>query len=152
MLWIRSLINIAMLFDYFASIRAAILLESEVAVVWFNDQYNGTIVPNQNVFVEFPDLIEVNNLSKDAQRITLPVRMHVVSRVMTKPDMEIADAEIMAHEELVATIRDIMRGMVLVDAEDTQLSSPLIWAGYQHWHRYQGWMVTWLNFTCKVIV
>lgn len=142
-----------MLYKYFSSIRASILEVSDVDVVWFNDQYNaGTIVKNKVSFIEFPERIIVDSVSKDAQRVTLPIRVHVVSRVMTKPDLDIPDAEIISHESLTDELLSLLRGMQLLDQEGDAISSPIIWRGIQHWHRLQGWMVTWLEFDCKVIV
>lgn len=125
---------------------------TDVPVVWFNDQYNGTIAPNQVVFIEFPERQPVDSPTKDMQRITLPIRLHIVSRVMTKPDMEIADAEIIAHEKLATDMRDELRGSTLNDIEGEAISTRLIWRGWQHFHRYQGWMVTWVDLDCKVVV
>lgn len=141
-----------MLYKYFASIRASILAESDVDVVWFNDQYNnGIIVKNKMAFLEFPERISIESVSKDAQRVTLPIRVHIVSRVMTKPDMGIPDAEIINHENLTDELLGLIRGSQLLDQDGYVISSPIVWRGIQHWHRLQGWMVTWLEFDCKVI-
>jgi hypothetical protein len=157
-----------MLYKFFNSI--ATRLSSGVSalegVEWFNDQYNGTILKAPMAFVEFPEPIPVEEVSKDLTRSEMTVRIHVVSKVLTKVDNTVPDQAVIDHEDVVVAVRDQLRGYTLTEtiltvipedppepesilSETLDISNKLNWRRVQHFHKFQGWMVTTLDYVFK---
>jgi len=157
-----------MLYKFFNAI--ATQLSSQVAaltgVEWFNAQYDGTILKTPVCYIEFPEPINPEEVSKDLQRATITVRLHTVSKVITKIDNTVPDQAVIDHETIAIAVRDCMRGQLLTqttsvvvpetetDLEEivsttVNISSRLRWVRWQHFHKFQGWMVTTCDFTFK---
>jgi hypothetical protein len=46
-------------------------------------------------------------------------------------------------------VLDALRGQVLTSESGTDLTTRLRWCGWQHHHKYMGWMVTRIEFVCN---
>jgi hypothetical protein len=136
-----------MLYQYYKAIKSFVEPLSGVnSVEWFNNQYAGTIFNDKAVWVEFPQPVVIDDLTKDMERAMVKVRLHVVSRVLQKTDSAIPDAEIIIHEALSQSVLTVLRAQQLTNDSGTAITTKLRWAGWQHWHKYEGLMVTWIEF------
>jgi hypothetical protein len=122
------------------------------SVDWFNNQYEGIILNDRVAFVEFPQPLLPTAISKDAERAQLVIRIHLLTRALQKTDSSIPDQEIVNHETLAQSVLTALRGSQLSDESGQLLTGKLQWTSWQHWHKYEGWMVTWIELTCKTAV
>jgi len=114
----------------------------------YNLQYQGTISTAPRVFIEFPDKLEINRLTKQEKRLPLPIRLHVVSKAMARTDGVIVDEVVEAHEQLALWVKDQLEGFEATDG-GTKLASRLQWSGWQEFPKYKDWLVTHIYFDCK---
>lgn len=139
-----------MLYQYYNAVKTILEALTDIkAVEWFNNQYEGTIHQDKVVWIEFPDPILINPDTKSMERAELKIRLHVVSRVIQRTDNTIPDAEIVSHETMATNVLQAMRNQQLINDSDNYITTRLRWSGWQHWHKYEGWMVTWIEFTCR---
>ena len=86
-------------------------------------------------------------VSKEMRRAPVKVRLHVYSKSLQTHD-GITDAQVTAHETLADQCRTLIDGHTPADGSCSRLT----FAGWQHWHRYQGWMVTFVEFDTRVVL
>ncbi|OGX23344.1 MAG: hypothetical protein A3K54_00060 [Omnitrophica WOR_2 bacterium RBG_13_44_8] len=115
---------------------------------WFNDQYSSIIHAEPIVFIEFPDIVNEQWISKETSRAAIPVTIHVVSKSMADNDASISDAQVKDHDDLAVLVRDALKAYQLTYA-GSSLGSKLQLTGYQAAHQYKGWLVVKLFFTTK---
>jgi hypothetical protein len=136
-----------MLYPIYAAIKNQLTTADGEAVLkgieWYNVQYEATIATTPRVFVEFPDLLQFAQLSKDARRAPVKVRLHVVTQAIPTADGVIDDATAQAHEAVAEMVYGAIDGYKPTGLSSLQLT------GWQHWHKYKGWMVTFVEFTAN---
>lgn len=113
-------------------------------VEWFNAQYDGTIINPAGFFVEFPDKLAFENVAKDWRRAAAKVRLHYYSLLPQTQD-GIADDTVAQHEAIALQAMKLLDGYIPAN----ESSSRLTFTGWQHWHRWKGWMVTFIEFEAK---
>lgn len=120
-------------------------------VEWYNVQYESTIASTPRIFVEFPEPLAIDAISKDTKRTQVKIRLHVVTQALTGTDGTIPDTVVDAHEEIAIWAKDAINHFT--PAPSTGLGSvpckTINFTGWQHWHKYKGWMVTFVEFEAK---
>lgn len=141
-----------MLNPIYKSIKGRIQTPDEPAeaialpVEWYNVQYEETMINDEGFFVEFPEKLNIDAISKDARRTDLTVRVHVYSKALRTSD-GIADTVVESHESTANALKELLEGFT-----PEGCSKPLKLSGWQHWHRWKGWMVTFVEFSTKKIL
>jgi len=153
----------------FKSVRRGIMdLAGVEDVDWFNG-YEAVQLHEQGCFVEFPDEILFEPVTKSLTRANLRVRVHVYNKVIRDVDGYIAQPESEQHDTLALLVRDQLRNKTLAVADGDfyalnfddsdfyvfdkpaeQLTRRLMFGGWRHWHYYQGYMITWIDFVTQV--
>lgn len=121
------------------------LASLNLPVEWYNVQYEETIATENGFFVEFFERIPIDEISKDAMRAPVKIRLHVYSKAIRTTD-GIPAATVQAHETIAKNARDLLRNWA------PEGCKKLNWIGWQHWHRWKGWMVTFVEFETKMMV
>ena len=120
-------------------------------IQWFNDQYSsGRIHAEPIAFIEFPDTINISGISKQSERSTIPITIHVVSKAMGENDASISDKQIQDHDlqaDSVKTALDAYQLTYLGQSLGTKLQQ----TGFRAGHEYKGWLVTKIFYTTKQI-
>lgn len=119
-------------------------------VQWFNNQYAGIIHVEPLALIEFPDVLDINEISKTTSRANCTIRVHVISKSITDSDDVISDSQVELHDALVLTITSALQHYAPLTETDIPLGSKLIHTQYQIVHTYKGWLVTLLTFTTKI--
>jgi len=116
---------------------------------WYNVQYEQTgWAFRMGFFVEFPEPLQFDDISKMKRRSNLKIRVHAYTQNIVTTGEGITDAEVEEHEAFALQALDIL-DQHIPKSNDENLTTKLIFRGWQHWHRYQGWMITMLEFDCK---
>ncbi len=113
-------------------------------IEWYNVQYEASIATTPRVFIEFPDPLAITQLSKQTRSTPIKVRLHVVTQALPTADGVIDDATASAHEVVAEMVRTALEG---TGRDGVVLNTALQLTGWQHWHKYKGWMVTFVEFT-----
>lgn len=124
-------------------------------IEWYNVQYESTIATTPRVFIEFPDPLVFNQFTKDARKTPVKVRLHVVTQAVTLADGAIDDATASTHEAVAEMVRAAIEGYAPtteINNVETRHATSLHLTGWQHWHKYKGWMVTFVEFTANKII
>ncbi|PTN08056.1 hypothetical protein C8N47_11196 [Mangrovibacterium marinum] len=116
----------------------------DLPVEWYNVQYEGTMVNPQGFFVEFPEKMNFENASNQMRRSPVKIRLHYYSMVPQTQD-GIADATTEEHEAIAKAAKDLLDGYTPANGSCSRLT----FVGWQHWHRWKGWMVTFIEFEAK---
>lgn len=132
-----------MLYDIYQAIKTK-LSSLGLPHEWYNVQYEETIISDKGLFVEFPDPLVFDDISKDGTRATVRVRVHIYSKALRTTD-GIPDAAVAGHETTALAVKDLLQNW---DSAIDGLTR-LRFRQWQHWHRYRGWMVTFVEFECK---
>lgn len=144
-----------MLHEIYTAIKSHLNAADTEAVLkgieWYNVQYESTIATTPRVFIEFPDPLVFSQFTKDARKTPVKVRLHVVTQAVTLADGAIDDATAQAHEQVAELIEAALDGYAPT-TEETRYSTSLHLSGWQHWHKYKGWMVTFVEFTANKII
>jgi hypothetical protein len=139
-----------MLYQYYKPIKTALEQVRGInSVEWYNNQYDGTILNDKVVWIEFPEPVAPVEVSKEMLRADIRIRLHVVSRVLQRVDSAIPDSEIIAHETMTAHVLEALRATQLTNDNCDNITSKLRWVNWQHYHKYEGWMVTWIEFAFR---
>lgn len=141
-----------MLYDIYTAIKAQINTADEDSTIkgveWYNVQYESTIPNTPRVFVEFPDRLNFDQLSKDARRADMTVRLHVVSQAMAATDGTVPDSQAQAHETTALLVKEAVENFT-PEKTGAKLTTRLQLTGWQHFHKHKGWMVTFVEFGCR---
>jgi hypothetical protein len=116
---------------------------------WFNAQYDGIIHTSPCIFIEFPEQLNFQTLSRDVQQAELKIGIHLVSKVMSAQDKSIDEASIAAHDVNCNEIYKLIQGKRDNTGDWLQYNS-LNRTGYRHYHDLQGWFVTVQDFECMI--
>ena len=111
---------------------------------WFNMQYDGTMVHDSGFFVAFPDRIPFDRISKQARRTSVLIRLHHYSKAMQTHD-GLSDATVEEHEDVALKAKALLDGFTPANGACKRLE----FVGWQHWHKWKGWMVTFIEFEAK---
>ncbi len=117
-------------------------------IEWYNVQYESTIAITPRIFIEFPDPLKFDHVSKDMKRTPFKTRLHVVTQVFSGTDGAIPDEQVAEHEEVANFACNTLKRFVPVK-DETNLTSPFDFTLWQHFHKYRGWMVTLVEFEAK---
>ena len=118
-------------------------------VQWFNNQYEDTTILQSGInYIEFPDSIEPEDSAKDLRRSPLRIRIHVVTKVVGKTGGGVSDAAVEQHEEFAMSCRETLEYLRI--PYDVGLTNPLVFVGWKHYHKWRGWMVTFIDFTTRI--
>lgn len=140
-----------MLLNTFKDIREKLSSIEEVKQIqWFNAQYDGIIHTSPVIFVEFPQKLPFDQFTKLSDRVLLTIRIHIVSAVVPGADNSIPDELIAQHEAIAQAAHQRLNG-VFLNFRDV-MTEPLKFGSYEHYHKYKGWMITFLEFSTKVLV
>ena len=142
-----------MLYDIYNAVKSEITAadrDSEIkGVEWYNVQYEGSIASTPRVFIEFPEAIQFAMVSKDLRRGPLKLRLHVVTQAISGADGTIADTTAQDHEDIAYLVFQAIDKFTPLKAS-IALTSPLQFTTWQHFHKHKGWMVTFVEFDCKL--
>lgn len=141
-----------MFYDIYSAIKGQIATADEDSTIkgveWYNAQYEGTIANTPRVFIEFPDKLPFDQISKEARRTDMLVRLHVVTQAIASADGTVPDSTAQTHETTAMLVMNAIDNFT-PEKDGAKLTTRLIFNGWQHWHKYKGWMVTFVEFTCK---
>ena len=138
--------------------KFGILLDPETGIVsdasnsrlkdiqWFNNQYEGVIHTSPVVLVEFAAL-DITAETKQTNSCQINIRLHVVSETRDESDGDMRDGDVLWHEKLARDVLNAVNGYRL-DFEEgkTRPLKPVYW---EHYHKYNGWMVTLVGLKTK---
>jgi hypothetical protein len=134
-----------MLYETFKALGRLIGTVTEIqAVQWYNAQYEGIIYATPVVFIEFPNRIPLEQTAGAASRANFAVRIHIVSASQAMQDNSIPDDVIADHEAIAEKVLGVLQGRQI--PVGTGLSTSLMPCGWQHYHAYRGFMVTFVEF------
>lgn len=119
-------------------------------VEWYNVQYEGTIASTPRVFVEFPEKLTFDQISKQQRRTPIRVRLHVVSQAITSSDGTIDNSVPQQHEQTAQMVLNAIDKFTPT-ADGNALSTPLRFNAWQHFHKHKGWMVTFIEFEGRMV-
>lgn len=140
-----------MLYETFNSVRTLLSGITDLkSVQWYNAQYEGTIYVTPVAFIEFPERIPLAPVSGTANRADFALRIHIASAVTAQQDSSIPDQIIQDHEAIAEQVYDNLLGKQIVMKGDRTTS--LVPTGWQHYHKYKGWMVTFVDFKGTAIL
>lgn len=140
-----------MLYETFDSVRELLKAIPQLKTVqWYNAQYEGVIYVSPVAFVEFPERIPLDQVAGSVSRADFVLRIHIVSACTAAQDGSISDNVIQDHEAIAGQVQDILQGKQIRMAGST--STCLVPSGWQHYHKYKGWMVTFVDFKGMAIL
>jgi len=111
-------------------------------------QLDGTIHAEPACYIQFPDPIDVTEISKQTSRNPITIKVHVVSKAMRDTDSVVDDVQVRAHDALSAKIITELAAFQLTKS-DAALCTKMLYKQYEESTEYPGWLVTWLIFTVK---
>lgn len=123
-------------------------IEEPLTVQWFNAQYEGTIYATPAVFIEFPERMDIAAAYKGGSRAPLLVRLHIVTTATMTPDGLISDEVILDHEALAIQVSKALNGLPI--KFNGNPARPLSIVGWQHFQKWRGWMVTFIELSTRV--
>lgn len=139
-----------MLYQIFKAIKEQLSVVNDLKdIQWFNNQYDTTIHTHPVAFIEFPEEFAPQQISNDLDEGSLAIRIHVVSKVISRIDNDIPDIAVQQNEDIAMAVKDNLNGFTPT-YNGNQLSTRLKLSGWQHYHKYSGWMVTFVSFTTNI--
>ncbi len=135
-----------MLLKTYQKIKQKLSVIPEVKLLtWFNDQYEGTIHTVPAIFIEFPNELLLETLSKKNQQAPLTVRIHTVSKLISETDGSINETDIESHEAINDQVYNLLHGLVAKE-NDKLIFNSLARTRYLQHQYLQGWYVTTQDF------
>ncbi|WP_346856571.1 hypothetical protein [uncultured Draconibacterium sp.] len=126
-------------------------IETAENTQWFNMQYENKGWPFANgFFVEFPDALDFEFISNSARKAAVKVRIHAYSKFVQTQD-GVSDSEVLTHETLALAVKTALERFA-PEKDSVQLTKPLLFSGWRHWHRLNGWMVTYIEFNTSILL
>lgn len=123
--------------------------ETIKGIEWYNVQYEGSIATTPRLFVEFPEPLNFGDLGKEAEkRAPVKIRLHVVTQALAGADGVIDDSLSESHETLSLWVKDQLDNFLPTNGSCKSLH----FTTWQHFHKYKGWMVTFVEFVAKKTV
>lgn len=140
-----------MLYETFTSVRELLKAIPELkSVQWYNAQYEGTIYVSPIAFVEFPERIPLEQVAGTISKADASLRIHIASAIAAGQDSSIPDNVIQAHEAIAERTLAILNGQQ-VRMKQSRTTS-LIPCGWQHYHKYKGFLITFVDFRTSAIL
>lgn len=140
-----------MLYETFTSIREELKTISDLkAIQWYNAQYDGTIYVSPIAYVEFPERIPLDQIARTACKANAALRIHIASAVVSGQDSSISDDIIQEHEAIAEQVLDTLNRKQLRMRQSKTTS--LVPSGWQHYHKYKGFLITFVDFTTSAIL
>jgi len=115
-------------------------------VQWYNNQYEGIIGVAPVVYVEFSPLT-INQAVKLTGQTEIGVHLHVVTEVVSENEGDIPDSLVEQHHALADEVLEAVEGYRF--PFDDELTRPLQLVGWTPEYKYNGWLVTKINFKTK---
>lgn len=113
----------------------------------YNNNFENVIHVEPIAYIEFTDPVEIRDISKESERISLSLRVHVVSKVYSDVDGAIKDTAIEDHDEIADSVLASLSGFT---PAVTGEKWTMIRAGsFQVVPDHSGWLVTQVNFTVR---
>lgn len=140
-----------MLYETFTSVRESLKDIPQLrAVQWYNAQYDGTIYVSPVAFVEFPERIPLDRIAGTASKADIALRIHIASAVAAGQDSSIPDTVILDHEAIAERVLDTLNGKQVRMRQSRTTS--LVPCGWQHYHKYRGFLITFVDFRASAIL
>jgi len=117
---------------------------TDKTVEWYNVQYEGVMIHDDGFFIEFLNKLDFEGVSKELRRAPVKIRLHCYSKALQTHD-GITDASVEAHETLALKAKALLDGHTPANGSCSRVT----FSGWQHWHRWKGWMVTFIDFEAK---
>lgn len=122
--------------------------ESFKLVTWYNRQDVDGIVHTVPVaLIEFPEPMRTETLHGQHQQALLTVRVHLISKIVSRKDGSINTDTVALHETLVATIYDLLHRRSIVIDEDKHTTA-MERVAMQLDMGIPGWAITRQDFQC----
>ncbi|MBS4057769.1 MAG: hypothetical protein KGZ82_10675 [Bacteroidales bacterium] len=137
-------------------------------VNWFHG-YENIVLREQGIFIDFPDEILFEKITKSMKRAPVRIRLHVYTKVIRDVDGYVPHEQAEAHDTFALMVRDQLDNKGLFEAEgdfyaadfdneDFFISNPqaqqlcraLSFTGWRYYHYFEGQMVTFVEFTTEV--
>lgn len=116
---------------------------------WFNMQYENKGWPYRTgFFIEFPEQVNFEFVSNAARQAPLKVRVHVYAQQVQTHD-GLPDSEVVSHETMALAVKTALERFI-PEKNGAKLAKPLLFSGWRHWHRLNGWMVTYVEFDSRM--
>lgn len=113
----------------------------------YNNNFENVIHVEPLGYIEFPDPVEIREISKESDRATLNFRVYLVSKVYSDIDGAISDGAIENHDDIADDIMEALSGYTPVITGEKW---SMIRAGYfQVVPDHYGWLVTQINFSTR---
>lgn len=112
---------------------------------YFNDQYSGILHTIPVLFIEFPETLRFETISKQQQQADFKARIHVVSKVMQNADKSIDENSIGQHFTICNDVFFRLQGYRADDGTRLIFNS-LTRTVFEHHQEMQGFMVTTQDF------
>lgn len=140
-----------MLYETFDSVREQLkTVQGLKAIQWYNAQYEGTIYVSPIAYVEFPERIPLDQIAGTVCKANAALRIHIASAVVAGQDSSISDDIIQEHEIIAEQVLDTLNGKQLRMRQSKTTS--LVPSGWQHYHKYKGFLITFVDFTTSAIL
>lgn len=142
-----------MLHDIYTAVKSHLNEQNSEGTIkgieWYNVQYEGSIATTPRLFVEFPEPLNFGELGKEAEkRTTVKIRLHVVTQAITGADGVIDDSVSANHEAIALWVKNAVDHLL----PENESCKTLHFTTWQHFHKYKGWMVTFVEFVAKKMV
>jgi hypothetical protein len=142
-----------MLYGIYTAIKSHLTANDPFTAIkgieWYNVQYEGSIASTPRLFIEFPDALPFDDLGKEvAKRAPVKLRIHVITQALSGADGAIDDSVALTHEDRAVWIRDLLDNYL----PENNICKTIHFVAWQHFHKYKGWMVTFLDFTTKITI
>ena len=90
-----------MLLKVYKNLKATLNTTGSIKHIgWFNDQYSGTIHTTPAIFIEFPNALQFETMSKNLAQAALTVRIHTVNKAVSNQAGEIDEGVLLLHENI----------------------------------------------------
>ena len=132
-----------MFYPYYSSLKARLLDQVEALkdIQKFNDQYSGGNLSECVALLEFPETVNTPYITKTTQRETVPMCIHIVSKIMSDKDGYVTDEQYLQHDQVADAVNTAIKEYQLVYAGEN-LARPVQITGYQDNVKVRGWLVT----------
>ncbi len=139
-----------MYFQISNAIETQLAAETSQRAEMYNAQYDGTIIPQQILFVEFIDPGEAQQISKSDETERIRVRIHSVTKVLADASGKIMVQDKLTNDTLSAGVKTALKNFRPMK-DGTPLTTPLKYKGRKPWQRYKGYLVMFVEFEAKLL-
>ncbi|MBN1250674.1 MAG: hypothetical protein JXA16_00965 [Bacteroidales bacterium] len=115
-------------------------------IEYFNDQYSGILHTAPVLFIEFPDALSFETLSKDMQQAAFKARIHTVTKVIQKADKSINEDSVEGHFNICDAVFEKLQGFRAIDENGQLIFNSVSMTVFEHHQEMRGFMVTTQDF------